>query len=62
MNVSVKVFAGVDEEWERTIDFVRQSYSGPLTYEFQTDPLKDRGFIIQGKPAAEVLRRWSEKL
>ena len=34
----------MNEEWERTIDFVRQSYSGPLTYEFQTGELKQRDF------------------
>ena len=28
---------------------------------FHVDPLKDRGFTIDGKPASAVLKRWAEK-
>lgn len=28
---------------------------------YDSDPKRDRGFLIDGKSAADVFRRWSEK-
>ena len=28
---------------------------------YDPDPKKDRGFTVYGKPAAEVMKRWSQQ-